>query len=294
MARSEIKSKTPDPSPVDQVVMDRSYSEIVALRTGGRNPPLFCIHDGPFQQMVTALRVDQSIYGLRWLKRESAIASLSLEQLAADHVRQVCRAQERGPYQLIGYSFGGLVAFEMARLLANSGRDVGLLALVDIVNPWFYRNLSSAEAKQFRKIYLVDRIKKYSKNLIQGRFDSIGADAVRFIQKKVKPITRNVAQAAQSLGDTTDMSKSPVGLAMIRSYTPKEFRGRIVLFRVEKAMDGGSEFDGDPSLGWRKYASEGVDVEYVPGAHWSVMAMPNVATLADKLVPYLTDIDGRI
>ncbi len=268
--------------------MDRSYSEIVPLRTPGRNPPLFCI--GNFQPMAEAMEVDKAIYGLRWVNLDSAAAPLSLEELAAAHVEQVCKVQERGPYQLIGYSFGGLVAYAMATQLANSGRDVGLLALVDTLNPWFYHNLSPAEARQFRKTYLADRIKKYSKNLIQGKFGRIGSDTSELIIRKIKPLVRRLTQRQSQLLDLSSMSTSPTVHDIVRSYAAKEFGGRIVLFRVEKAMDAGSELDADPSLGWQKYASKGVDIQYLPGGHATVLQMPNVTILADKVAPYLADL----
>jgi len=241
--------------------------------------------------MAAAMQADQSIYGLRCINLDGAGVSLSIEQLATSHLHQICKVQEHGPYQLIGYSFGGFVAYEMARQLVNRGENVGLLAMVDTVNPLFYRNLSHTEARRFRKTYFADRIRKYSRNLIQGRFDSVGSDASRLIGKKVKWITRKITQ---TLGQVLDRPLSNINPSLIveemsRSYTPKEFRGRLVLFRVQKALDGGSEFDEDPSLGWHKYANNGVDVQFVAGGHETVMQMPNVLDLANKLAPYLAE-----
>jgi thioesterase domain-containing protein len=237
--------------------------------------------------MAAAMPLDHSIYGLRWVHLDGAHVPLSVEQLAAGHLRQIRNVQERGPYQLIGYSFGGLVACEMGTLLVNSGEEVAVLALVDTLHPFFHRNLSAAELTRFRKAYLADRIKKYTRNLIQGRFDNIGSSVWRYMSNKVKPIAGKAARPLPNI------DRSLITSQMWHSYTPKEFKGRLVLFRVEKAIDGGAEFDDDPSLGWHKYATKGVDIQFVAGGHGTVMQMPSVVDLINKLVPYLGDTERR-
>jgi pimeloyl-ACP methyl ester carboxylesterase len=54
-----------------------------------------------------------------------------VEQMAAAYLAEVRARQPVGPYHLAGYSFGGLVAFEMACQLVASGEEVGLLGLFD-------------------------------------------------------------------------------------------------------------------------------------------------------------------
>ena len=270
-------------------VEDRTFSEIVPLRAG-QKAPLFCFHVGNFQQMAAAMPEDQCIYGLRPINLNVAGAHLSIEHLATSHLREVRKIQERGPYRLIGYSFGGMVAYEMATLLRNSGEDVDFLALVDTLNPHFRHDLSPAEAKQFRKTYFSDRLKKYSKNLIKGRVDIVGSDAAKLAGKLAKPIVWKVTQRIyRALNRPLPVvSESLFFEAMWLAWAPKDFEGRVVLFRVEKAMDAGAELDDDPSMGWGRCAKEGVDIQYLPGGHGTVMQMPNVLDLVRKLVPYLS------
>jgi thioesterase domain-containing protein len=264
--------------------MDRSYSEIVPLRTGGGATPLFCFFDGNFLQMAKAMRGDQSVYGLRHVNLDQSSVPLSLEELATSHLRQIRQVQDRGPYQLIGYSFGGLVAYETATLLASIGENVGLLALVDALHPMFHENLTITEARRFRRRYLVDRIRKYLRNLLQGRFNSIRSDASRLVAARAKRSTPDIRQAA-------GLARAfPAVENISRTYIPKDFSGRIVLFRVEKAIDGGSEFDGHVSLGWHRYARNGVDIQFVPGGHGTVLQMPNVLNLVSRLEPYLAKV----
>lgn len=284
---------------IEQLMTNQITSEIVPLRTSGRKPSLFCVHEGNFQQMAAAMPADYSVYGLRWSNPEESFVSASVEQIVASHLQEIHKIQNHGPYQLIGYSFGGLIAYEMGRLLVNSGEDVSLLALIDTIHPHFQRNLSPGELKQFRKAYFASRLSKYSKNALQGRFDLIWSDASHHLLKKITPVVWKITRSVSGLGhrlpvvnasNTSEPSVWAYNASrqhMWNSYTPTEFRGRLVLFRVEQAMDAGEELDSDPSLGWNKYAEEGVDLQYVAGGHGTVLQPPNVQKLIEKLLPYL-------
>lgn len=276
------------PAPMSQVMADQGYSEAVCLRAG-RTSPLFCVHLGNFEEMAAAMPENQCVYGLRLSNLNVAGTPLSVERLAISHLQQIRKVQQHGPYRLIGYSFGGMVAYETARLLMESGEDVDLLALVDTLHPLFRQNLSPTESIQFRKTYLSDRLRKYSRNLIQGRFDIIGSDVVKFTGGVAKPIVWKVAQRVCLALDRPlpAFSESVIFEGLLRSYRPKEFAGRVVLFRVENAMDAGPEFDDDPSMGWGKCAKKGVDVQFVPGTHGTVIHLPNVRDLVKKLSSYL-------
>ena len=268
--------------------MQKISCELVALKEQGLNPPLICFHDGNFRLLATAMRTNHSIYGVRWTNINESHASLSIKDLAESYLEQIRTVQEHGPYQLIGYSFGGLAAFEIAALLLDRGEHVGLLALVDTIHPHFYRNLSPAKLMRFRRKYIADRMKKYSKNFIRGRFDLVASDAFRHFGTKLKPSAQIVRQRVyEALGRQTPENATLNRESLWHSYIEKELPGRLTLFRVEKAMDAGSELDDDPTLGWGNYALKGVDVQFVDGTHGTVIRMPSVLDLAEKLAPYL-------
>src|SRR5258708_21207755 len=238
--------------------------------------------------MALAMPANQPIYGLRPINLDGADVNLSVEQLAADYLRQICNVQARGPYRLAGYSIGAILAYEMATVLVDRGEEVGLLALMDArAQPKFQQRLSSAEWRQFRTVYLADRIRKYGRNLSQGRIDHIWSDVRQYVEK-IRPIAWKITQrVCQKLGCSMPSfvhSRSLMFSAMLRSYAPKEFTGRLVLFRPEERTPAE---DVDPYYGWHKYAKNGVDLHFVPGSHGTMMQMPTARVLADKLVPYL-------
>jgi amino acid adenylation domain-containing protein len=113
------------------------YVPLVPLKAGAGLPPIFFIHGigGNIVEILpTARRIawPGAVIGIqaRGLAGEQA-PHTSVEAMAADYLRQIKARQPTGPYYLCGYSFGGLVAFEIARRLSESGNEVRLVGLFD-------------------------------------------------------------------------------------------------------------------------------------------------------------------
>jgi thioesterase domain-containing protein/acyl carrier protein len=69
--------------------------------------------------------------------------SLSVEEMAEPLLRTIRTAQPEGPYRLIGYSFGGLLTYELGRLLHADGEQVTWLGLLDTPAPAAARQMMS-------------------------------------------------------------------------------------------------------------------------------------------------------
>ncbi|PYC87413.1 non-ribosomal peptide synthetase [Streptomyces tateyamensis] len=110
---------------------------LLPLRPHGELPPLFCLHAGygmgwNYRALLEQLPPEQPLYALQARSlRDSTRLPASLSELAADYVRQVRAVQPTGPYRLLGWSFGGVVAHEMAVQLQQAGERVEMLALLD-------------------------------------------------------------------------------------------------------------------------------------------------------------------
>ncbi|MCP4659563.1 MAG: alpha/beta fold hydrolase, partial [bacterium] len=79
---------------------------------------------------------DQPLYGLQSRGLEGDEEPLTrIEEMAAHYLGELRAVQPRGPYQLTGWSFGGLVAYEMARQLAAAEEEVASLVLIDAGAP---------------------------------------------------------------------------------------------------------------------------------------------------------------
>ena len=110
---------------------DGATDALIALRATGTLPPLFCVAPATglalsYTGLLPSLP-DRPVYGLQLLGASSA----TVAGLAADCVRRIREIQPVGPYHLLGASFGGLVAHEMAVQLQERRQPVALLALLD-------------------------------------------------------------------------------------------------------------------------------------------------------------------
>jgi non-ribosomal peptide synthetase component F/thioesterase domain-containing protein/aryl carrier-like protein len=110
---------------------------LLPLRAHGSRAPLFCVHPAagvswPYAALLGGLTVDRPLYGIqaRGLQAGEELVA-SVEEMAADYLRQIRAVRPHGPYHLLGWSFGGLVAQAMATQLRAEGERVGLLALLD-------------------------------------------------------------------------------------------------------------------------------------------------------------------
>jgi amino acid adenylation domain-containing protein len=110
---------------------------VLQIRRAGTQAPLFCVHPGfglgwTYAGLASVLPGDVPIIALqaRGYAGEADLPS-SLNEMAADYVESVTKLAGAGPVRLLGWSFGGLAAFEMARLFEKSGRRVEFLMLLD-------------------------------------------------------------------------------------------------------------------------------------------------------------------
>ena len=110
---------------------------LVTLKAGDGLPPVFFIHGvgGNVVEILPAARrmtYPGAVIGIRARGVvRGEVPHTSIEAMAADYLREIKERQPNGPYYLCGYSSGGLVAFEMARRLSESGDEVGLVGLFD-------------------------------------------------------------------------------------------------------------------------------------------------------------------
>ncbi|PKG01356.1 MULTISPECIES: non-ribosomal peptide synthetase [unclassified Alcanivorax] len=118
---------------------------MLPLKSSGTASPLFCIHpviglSWSYSGLTRYLDKEQQLYGVqaRGLATEPqqhGAAGLglptSITEMAGEYIEQLRRVQPAGPYKLLGWSLGGLVAHEIARLLEAEGEEIGYLAVLD-------------------------------------------------------------------------------------------------------------------------------------------------------------------
>jgi amino acid adenylation domain-containing protein len=274
----------------------QAWSTIVDIQPKGTRRPIFWIHslggDGGggffyYRRLATLLGEDQPSFGIRSPQEPFD----KIEGMAAYYVRALKEAQPQGPYQLGGFCFGGIVAYEMARQLQAAGDHVSLLAILESSPPNLDRvadHLPRSARFSIENVY--ENLRDFVSHPTSEQVAMVKRKARKVREKIVRRTARNGEAAPQpppALKDLIDMSKYPKDYVKyaethwkaLESYLPGPYAGTIHLFRARKQPLRIT----DPSLGWNVVAPGRVKITVIPGTHESMVTDPNVQILADKI-----------
>lgn len=262
-------------------------SRLVVLRGGGDRPPLFCApgvggHVLAFRELAESLGAGQPVFGLQSRGLDgSEKPESNLEAIAAEYIREMRKVQPKGPYYLGGFSFGGYVAYEMARQLQAAGEEVGLVAILDAqagAAPGFERGLTAGRRARYRVRSLLKKYGYHLKNLAGLK----PGEMIAYLKKA--PDRPNQREAIFGDAEEEDYEKVPKYLKAVmaangealRKYVPKRYRGKVTVF---KSRDHGRGV----YYGWEELAEGGVEEYEVPGNHRGILQEPNVQILARQI-----------
>lgn len=111
------------------------YNPIVQLQRNGSKTPLFVIHPGVGEVLIfmnLARHItDTRVYALRARGFDGEPFFESIPEMVATYLNSIKRVQPSGPYAFLGYSFGSILAFEIAKILESQGEEVKFLGCLD-------------------------------------------------------------------------------------------------------------------------------------------------------------------
>jgi thioesterase domain-containing protein len=258
-------------------------STVVPLRNmGASRPPLFIVHGVGgnvlgFYALAKCLDCDQPVYGIQAQGllpgRE---AKLRLEEMAAEYVQDMRAVCPAGPYHLLGFSFGGLVAYEIARQLHAAGLEVGMVGMLDTRQPEWMRGVPAPGGwprrvlLRLRQVYLHTHKRK---GRIQYLWRRVGERALRFRYMYA-------ASTGQRQVATTVRNVREINLVAGIGYKVRPYAGRVTLFRAETSPD---ERALPEDLLWGRFARGGVDITHLPGDHGRILYEPGLSAMAAEL-----------
>lgn len=263
---------------------------LVAIQPNGTKPPLFCIHSRNhhvlnYYPLARHLKSDRPIYGLQPRTTDAdLISKLSIEEVAADYIAEIRTIQPSGPYFLLGYSFGGLVAYEIARQFAAQEECVALLAMVDTYNLreiWFRRTPAY--------LHFFKRLAVHRSELRKRRLKGKVSYGWKLLAKGVfrKTDKRSSLSLHQPSAETVMLEEAYQQLT--RTYVPQPYSGQAILFKASQPPEEWHRLISakmDNCLGWSKLIST-LKVCTLPCDHFNVVFDPYVQLLAEALQMYL-------
>ena len=263
---------------------------LVVLREGQRERPLFIIHSFAstlleLWALGRELKCERAIYGIeaRGL-RDGEVLHSNLENMAAEYIQQVRTIQPHGPYALAGFSFGGLIAFEMAQQLVQSQEKIELVALVDTqvderclpFAAWLahQRNRLAIDLRELRG--------RSPRQVVAYVFLKLShlADRVRLLAGRSPELSGMDEQAFGELTLPPNMRRVRDGLRVaMAAYRPKPYRGKVTYFQASIP----NPRLPNPVGFWRSICQGGLEVIEAPGTHSNLILQPGVGYVAAAL-----------
>jgi acyl transferase domain-containing protein/thioesterase domain-containing protein/acyl carrier protein len=317
---SEERAPTPVPSSNGRLSQVSLPSTLVPIQPHGTQSPFFCLSGIlgsvlDLQPLSRCFGSQQPMYGFRALGLDEDVTPFNrMADIAAHHIQALRTVQSCGPYQLGGHSFGGKVAYEMAQQLQQQGEKVSLLVLMDIQRDVPPIEQGAHEWDDAR--YVVELAKIY-----QGILEPLKAMVSDRPKSKGQASPTAIAPALDSAATADDLLK--LLLAKLRSagqpITELDLRRSLAVYKANtlasahyhpqpiqnmpmvliRAEDGGAlgeylpdqgQSAVDPTWGWGQLAGSALDLYIVPGNHFTMLKVPHVQAIAQRLTSHLSHI----
>lgn len=238
---------------------------VVTIQNQGSRPPLFFVY--PSESSMLSVRHftgplggDQPVVGLLPVRTRGRFdPSRGVEELSAHLARMLRSVQPAGPYCLAGYSFGGLLAYEVARVLIDAGEEVTWLGILDAATP-------KAGLRYYRWRERLGRTVR--------RGPPGAARKTRAVwRRQSRALLVNLRLRRPHVDDDYDWQGAA---RLARRYDCRGHVAPLVVFLTRDQAAATSS----AALGWEEFHAGSLAAHVVPGNHLSMVAEPNVGVLA--------------
>ena len=259
-------------------------SPLVSIQPKGTKSPLFFVH--PVGGMVLCyfdlaqqLGTDRPFYGLQAANLDKINR---VEEMAQYYVEAIQTQQPQGPYLLGGWSFGGLIAYEMAQHLQQQGQTVAFVGLVDT---YVLKN----EPVEF------DNPLNLLADLFNIDLPAFEIDISQLSQEQQFILAFETAQKMNLITDDFDVEQANYfwrvyqkNINALNAYQPQPYAGQVTLFQA--TGENLTQDMIDNLNKWSDLATGGINVYSVPSNHYTIVRPPFVTDLASCIKQCLEKI----
>lgn len=263
-----------------------SWDLLVPVKPTGNKPPIFIVNGLDmnvlfFNNIARNMDPDQPVYGFQPRGLNGVDEPFeTLEDMAAEYIAALLKKDFGDTYILAGYSYGGIVAFEMARQLQAMGKEVKMLAMLDTYaynHGYFETGLPKYITKikrQFPKLLFI------TGSLMRQPMETIRYQQ-SFFMRKYNEIAVYMGLQKTPGADSAEDKVNEKYEAAYRKYHMRPSDACVIdLFRVDTRL----YFLDDPIyLGWKPYAPKGIIIHVVKGNHKTFLMPPNDKDFANLL-----------
>ena len=205
-----------------------------------------------------------------------------LEQRVRRHLADLRRVQPHGPYLIGGHSFGGVVAYEIARHLRDAGEDVALLVVLDTGAPNLPMSASAGFSEELRQLYPGQGVRARVRRTIRLAYFSSRRRALGWMVGTIRLDEDRRRAAYASINDS-----------MLRRYRPQPYSGAVLLVRASASIPTDGPGSARSELGWGALLAGEVSVVDVEGDHRTIMREPYVGNVARALNAAFESLESR-
>jgi non-ribosomal peptide synthase protein (TIGR01720 family) len=276
-----------------------SWSPLVQIQAGSEKLPLFCVHATGgevlnYVELAHFLGPDQPVYGLQSRGfAEGREGARRIEEMASIYLTAMRKVQPHGPYCITGYSFGGVIALEMAQQLYSAGERQTWLGVLDtnLMDNLPGREIATRPGADDNNTadwaQLILNCARHGTTITAEDLRQIGSldDQVAYaIEHGILPYNLDLATAMRYVKAGDDNSEAKA------LYVSRPYPGRICLLR---ALQGHVLKCADPTLGWGSVAQGGLEICDVPGAHWNMLGKPHVKVVAGRIRAFIDRVQAE-
>jgi thioesterase domain-containing protein len=249
-----------------------AFNVLLPIKPHGTREPLFCIHPALglswcFIGLSRHLHADQPIYGLQARGfSDNDKPAATFDELLLDYMNQIRQIQPHGPYKLLGYSFGGMVAHSIASLLERQGEKVALLGIMD-ARPSNHESVAVTE--------------------IEAVTGDAGVNIVRSLAGKEYSTDDNVTDLERAFWRKAPEVVQWV-MSLDRTHSTPSFSGDMVLFRATERTRPNSSLIS--ALDWKPYVKGEIEVKDINCKHNDMGQPGSIAEIGGVLAQRLEEI----
>ena len=264
----------------------------VPIRAGDSGPALFCVHPIGgnvmcYAALAQALPPGRAVYGIRapGLTSETETPLASIDAMAERYIDEMRSVQPDGPYNLLGWSLGGLVVQEMARRLAAEGETLGLAAMIDSAVPRLHTvDAEHGPAGPFRR-FVADLAASASLGLDYGEaeLDDLSSE------ERIAWLARQLERLGMPAGDTALRAVHGVfqaGFKALGAHKPRSTDAALLLFAAGRRDDLARVREE-----WRELLA-GIEIVEMDADHYTIMRMPAIEAIATRIAGIMAMTDS--
>ncbi len=255
-------------------------TSLVELQQSGSKPPFFWVHgDASNVLLGRHLGPDRPLYGFLHQAADGELAKhLTVEDIATHYLEELRSVQSEGPYVLGGYSFGAMVAFEMAQRLQRAGQEVVLLFLLFPGAPVDGGQSPDQRRRSRSRLGSVSQaVRRNLRELAELGPRKKLARVMPGVKARIQAHTINICVGLGLRLPPSVRSRYILDIYFraTRSYVPRPYRGAALVV-VEKACP-------DEERHWRHLLTGDVEIHWLDAAHGEVNAAPHFRAWAELL-----------